>query len=245
MKRQYDKQEIAQLLSKFMAGETSLAEEQVLAQYFRTHEVDEEWTEYKEMFTLFDNGEVDIELESETSEHLNNGDSRKIRMLPKTVREKPKIVALKWLTAVAAACVLLLLVFHFRQDQPEEKPVVAKVVESSTPPSVSPSVVDENKDEQLAEVQPTSQPVMKQKKAVKRRSTQEKPMLAETNPKRESANTKQEGTEPANHPDGHDTPPAFRPSMEDPFLLAAAQAKDIRSRGERLHQEISMLMNNP
>ena len=113
MKRQQDKQEIAQLLSKFMAGETSLAEEQVLAQYFRTHEVDEEWTEYKEMFSLFDNGEVDIELEAETAEHLDNSDSGKIRMLPKTVREKPKIIALKWLTAVAAACALLLLVFHF------------------------------------------------------------------------------------------------------------------------------------
>ena len=61
MKKQCDKQEITQLLNKFMAGETSLAEEQVLAQYFRTHEVDEEWTEYKEMFALFDNGEVDIE----------------------------------------------------------------------------------------------------------------------------------------------------------------------------------------
>ena len=61
MKQLYERQEIAQLLSKFMAGETSVAEEEVLAQYFRTHEVDEEWAEYKEMFTLFDNGEVDIE----------------------------------------------------------------------------------------------------------------------------------------------------------------------------------------
>ena len=52
MTRLYDKQEIAQLLSKFMAGETNVAEEQMLAQYFRTHEVDEEWTEYKEMFAL-------------------------------------------------------------------------------------------------------------------------------------------------------------------------------------------------
>ena len=69
MKKQCDKQEITQLLNKFMAGETSLAEEQVLAQYFRTHEVDEEWTEYKEMFALFDNGEVDIALEAETSEN--------------------------------------------------------------------------------------------------------------------------------------------------------------------------------
>ena len=262
MKRQYDKQEIALLLNKFMAGETSLAEEQVLAQYFRTHEVDEEWTEYKEMFTLFDNGEVDIELEAETSEHLDNDDSGKVRMLPKTVREKPKIVALKWITA-AAACVLLLLIFHFGQKQAEEKPVVPKVAELSTPQAVSPaissSVVEEKKDEQLAEVQPTSQPVKKQRRAVKRRSTQEKPLLAETKPKRKSIESKQESTEPkqentlpnqestdpVNRPDGHDTTPAFRSSMEDPFLLAAAQAKDIRSRGERLHQEISMLMNNP
>ena len=63
MKQQYDKQEIAQLLSKFMAGETSVTEEEVLAQYFRTHEVDKDWAEYKEMFALFDNGEVDIDLE--------------------------------------------------------------------------------------------------------------------------------------------------------------------------------------
>ena len=263
MKRQQDKQEIAQLLSKFMAGETSLAEEQVLAQYFRTHEVDEEWTEYKEMFSLFDNGEVDIELEAETAEHLDNGDSGKIRMLPKTVREKPKIVALKWLTAVAAACALLLLVFHFRQNQAEEKPIVAKVAEHSIPqtvsPSFSPSVVEEKKDEQQAVVQPTSPSVKIQRKAVKRRSVQEKSLLAEAKPKRESAEPKrenaepkreiaepkQESTIPVNHPDGHDTTPAFRTSMEDPFLLAAAQAQDIRSRGERLHQEISMLMNNP
>ena len=241
MKRQYDKQEIAQLLNKFMAGETSLAEEQELAQYFRTQEVDEEWTVYQEMFTLFDNGEVDIDMEIETFEHHDNGDSGKIRMLPKTVRENPKIVALKWLTAVAA-CVLLLLIFHFRQNQAEEKPIVAEVAEHSTPqavsPSVSPTIVEEKKDKQLAEVQPASQPVNKPRKAVKKRSTQEKPMLAEAEPKQES-------TEPDNLPDGPDTTPAFRPSMEDPFLLAASHAQDIRSRGERLHQEIAMLMNNP
>ena len=214
-------------------------------------------TEIPQYFSTYvDNGEVDIELEAETAEHLDNGDSGKIRMLPKTVREKPKIIALKWLTAVAAACALLLLVFHFRQNQAEENPIVAKVAEHSIPqtvsPSFSPSVVEEKKEEQLAVVQPTSPSVKIQRKAVKRRSVQEKHLLAEAEPKRESAepkreNTepKQENTEPVNYPDGHDTTPAFRTSMEDPFLLAAAQAQDIRSRGERLHQEISMLMNNP
>ena len=112
MKNQIKKQEIAQLLSKFMAGETSVAEEEVLAQYFRTHEVDEEWAEYKEMFTLFDNGQVDIEIEDGTSEQPIKDDSAKIQMLPKTVREKPKIVALRWLMVGIAASIVLLLVFH-------------------------------------------------------------------------------------------------------------------------------------
>ena len=56
MNRIYDKQEIARMLDKFMAGETSLNEEQMLAEYFRTDEVGDEWQEYKEMFALFDSG---------------------------------------------------------------------------------------------------------------------------------------------------------------------------------------------
>lgn len=129
MKNQIKKQEIAQLLSKFMAGETSVAEEEVLAQYFRTHEVDEEWTEYKEMFTLFDNGQVDIELEDGTSEHPIKDDSAKIQMLPKTVREKPKIVALRWLMVGIAASIVLLLVFHLGRSTAEQPSLVAEKTE--------------------------------------------------------------------------------------------------------------------
>ena len=121
-----DKQEIAQLLSKFMAGETSVAEEEVLAQYFRTHEVDEEWAEYKEMFTLFDNGQVDIEIEDGTSEQPIKDDSEKTKMLPKAVREKPKIVALRWLMAGIAASIALLLVFYLGRSTAEQPPLVAE-----------------------------------------------------------------------------------------------------------------------
>lgn len=129
MKNQIKKQEIAQLLSKFMAGETSVAEEEVLAQYFRTHEVDEEWAEYKEMFTLFDNGQVDIELEDGTSEQPIKDDSAKIQMLPKTVREKPKIVALRWLMVGIAASIVLLLVFHLGRSTAEQPSLVAEKTE--------------------------------------------------------------------------------------------------------------------
>ena len=131
MTQQYEKQEIAQLLSKFMAGETSVAEEEVLAQYFRTHEVDEEWAEYKEMFTLFDNGEVDIELEDETSAPLINDDSEKIKMLPKAVREKPKIVALRWLMVGIAASIVLLVAFHLGRSTIEQSSLVAEKSEIS------------------------------------------------------------------------------------------------------------------
>ena len=129
MKNQIKKQEIAQLLSKFMAGETSVAEEEVLAQYFRTHEVDEEWAEYKEMFTLFDNGQVDIEIEDGTSEQPIKDYSAKIQMLPKTVREKPKIVALRWLMVGIAASIVLLLVFHLGRSTAEQPSLVAEKTE--------------------------------------------------------------------------------------------------------------------
>ena len=61
MTKQYNKKEIAALIERFMAGESTLAEEQLLADYFRTHEVADEWREYKEMFALFDNSKVDVE----------------------------------------------------------------------------------------------------------------------------------------------------------------------------------------
>ena len=101
-KREWDKQEISRILDRFMAGETSLDEEQMLAEYFRTHQVDDEWREYKEMFALFDSGKVDVE-------------------------SKPRIVRLwPW---VAAACVAALLVVFLSPPNKETitKPQIAKV----------------------------------------------------------------------------------------------------------------------
>lgn len=107
MKHQYDKQEIAQLIDKFMAGITSIAEEDVLAQYFRTHEVSEEWTVYKEMFALFDNGEVDIEVEPTKQE--DEVHTIKVEMPTTTKQKRARMVALRWTTAVAASLLLLLM----------------------------------------------------------------------------------------------------------------------------------------
>ena len=127
MKQLYERQEIAQLLSKFMAGETSVAEEEVLAQYFRTHEVDEEWAEYKEMFTLFDNGEVDIEPGIQNVQRsMFNVQREKLPKQPKAVREKPKIVTLRWLMVGIAASVVLLVAFHLGRSTAEQPSLVAE-----------------------------------------------------------------------------------------------------------------------
>lgn len=152
MKNQIKKQEIAQLLSKFMAGETSVAEEDMLAQYFRTHEVDEEWAEYKEMFALFDNGQVDVEPEADTAKSICDTDSAKIQMLPKAVKGKPKIVALRWLMAGIAASLVLLVVFHLGRSTAEQPTLVAEktaVTQDDVQPKHEAIIPTENTEEVL------------------------------------------------------------------------------------------------
>jgi hypothetical protein len=110
MNRIYDKQEIARMLDKFMAGETSLNEEQMLAEYFRTNEVGDEWQEYKEMFALFDSGKVDIEPETEVAQPVNIS-GEKVKTLPKDVNTKPKIL-LGWVMTGIAASILFIIGFY-------------------------------------------------------------------------------------------------------------------------------------
>lgn len=47
---------ISQLIERFMEGQSTIAEEQELAQYFATHEVSDEWKPLKDMFAYFDAG---------------------------------------------------------------------------------------------------------------------------------------------------------------------------------------------
>ena len=171
MKNQIKKQEIDQLFSKFMAGETSVAEEGMLAQYFRTHEVGEEWTEYKEMFALFDNGQVDIEPEADTSDNICGTDSAKIQMLPKAVKGKPKIAALRWLMAGIAASIALVLVFYLGRSTAEQPSLVAEKTEV-TKDSVQPKQEDITPTERteqavVAQAIPTKRPTVQRSNASK------------------------------------------------------------------------------
>ena len=55
MKR-YSQHQIEALLTKFMDGQTTVEEEALLADYFRTHDVPAEWEDYRDMFGYFDRG---------------------------------------------------------------------------------------------------------------------------------------------------------------------------------------------
>ena len=102
-----EKRHIATLLNRFLEGESTLAEEEQLAQYFATHSVDREWEPYKQMFAYFDSGMDDTSCAS-----------------------KPKIVMMPWRrvigiaasVAIAVGIDLSAIYFNFRngdQDVPE------------------------------------------------------------------------------------------------------------------------------
>ena len=116
------------MLDKFMAGETSLNEEQMLAEYFRTNEVDDEWMEYKEMFALFDSGKVDIEPEKEVAQPVNISEG-KVKSLSKDVNTKPKII-IRWVMTGIAASILFMIGFYFfnKGGEPETQDVLVAQV---------------------------------------------------------------------------------------------------------------------
>lgn len=49
---------IETLLEKYLEGETTLKEENILSKYFNSEDIKPEWTAYKDMFTYFEHSKV-------------------------------------------------------------------------------------------------------------------------------------------------------------------------------------------
>ena len=81
-----DKETVARLLEKFMAGDTTLAEERLLADYFACGDVPAEWEAYRVMFGYFADGMPGV-----------------------GCRRKPRRTPLRALAAAALACAALVL----------------------------------------------------------------------------------------------------------------------------------------
>ena len=122
MKR-YTQQHIQDLLDKFMNGLTTLEEEAALGDYFRTHEVPEEWEDYRQMFGYFDRG-----MEGE--------------LITPQAQEQPfmRLMGRRWWGIAAAAAITAVIVATVVLHNPASttQPVVAEVAQEETQEKATP-----------------------------------------------------------------------------------------------------------
>ena len=146
---------------------------------------------------------------------------------------KPKTTKRRWLyplSAIAvAASVLLLIMLNIEKQKPEQQtPVIAEVV-------TEPQHIAEETQATIP-TEAIEQPVVAQAEKpqpAKKRRKVHKPALEEPVP--QEAEPAQVEPEQENE---------YLPQQPDLYLLAIADAQDIRSRGERLYKEVAQLMNN-
>ena len=144
-----------------------------------------------------------------------------------------------WIYAAVAvaASIALLIVFHFGKEQtPQESLVALRVGQPTTsvPEPVEGEPVIEEPSNAASESVEAPAPQPSQKPAKKRQETVMK--LVELIPTPE--------VEPALTAEAEPTPEAAANTEEDSLVAMAAQLEDIRSRGQRLQQEITAIMNN-
>ena len=108
-----EEKHIAQLLDRFLNGTTTLDDEARLADYFRTHQVPDEWAAYQDMFAMFDRGEVEVE---EMKEERSKIKDERSEIKDEVIRRKPISMRLSlnahlklWRVAGIAAVLALLL----------------------------------------------------------------------------------------------------------------------------------------
>ncbi len=127
-----------------------------------------------------------------------------------------------------AASVLLLILLNIGKQQPEQPPVVTeKVMQPKDNIEETPQATVSTTTEQ-----PVVAQAEKPQPAKKRRKVH-KPILEEPVP--QEAEPAQVEPEQENE---------YLPQQPDLYLMAIADAQDIRSRGERLYQEVAQMMNN-
>ncbi|MBO7119480.1 MAG: hypothetical protein J6W03_04090 [Bacteroidaceae bacterium] len=147
---------------------------------------------------------------------------------------KPKATKRRWLYPLSAlavaASVLLLIMLNIGKQQPEQQtPVVAEEV-------TVPKDDMEETPQKIASTKATERPVAAQTakpQPAKKRRKVHKPALEEPVP--QEAEPVQAEPEQENE---------YLPQQPDLYLLAIADAQEIRSRGERLYQEVAQMMNN-
>lgn len=138
--------DIQKLIERFMAGQTSIEEEDMLAEHFRNHKVADEWKAYKEMFAWFDKG-----MPSDDRKPMKKGRHQLLTAL---------------LTAAAAAATVLLTVITWSADN-------IKTAYTDKPAAITgkPVSQDVKADTAITDTAAITSPVQKPKKRRYRKGT--------------------------------------------------------------------------
>ena len=118
MKR-YSQHQIKALLDKFMDGQTTVEEEALLADYFRSSDVPAEWEDYRLMFSYFDRG--------------MEGDLVPVEQPRPTLT---RLMGRRWWGIAAAACITAAIVATSVLHQPESTtvPETPEIASNETAP---------------------------------------------------------------------------------------------------------------
>ena len=111
MKR-YSQHQIKALLDKFMDGQTTVEEEALLAEYFRSSDVPAEWEDYRLMFSYFDRG--------------MEGDLVPVEQQRLTLT---RLIGRRWWGIAAAACITAAIVATAVLHQPTTTTTVPEMPE--------------------------------------------------------------------------------------------------------------------
>jgi hypothetical protein len=156
-------------------------------------------------------------------------------------RQSSRRTTFLWAGSIAAA---LLVGFFLFLNRPEEQPVVAQKAEVQTEqevPAEKPIKAEpENIQCQVAQ-HPVPSPSTSSAKSVNSACLVEQPDVPCPD---EAQETPLEEVQLAAETEAEDCPTDDIADMPDQLLVAAAQIRDIRSRGERLDREIALLMEN-
>ncbi len=181
----YTTEYIDKLLCRFIDGETTEAEEQLLAEYFRdTETVPEKWQVYKELFDSFKTDAYDF-----SQEELD-------AMLLPANNEKPKhIRLLSWASVACVAAIIGLFVWHpWNSASVIEPSSIAEVKPAEKPvPNDSDIISEKCSQESVKENTLVAEAVSDQKPVNKEVHSKVQKTIAENvNPKRKHQEQKEE-----------------------------------------------------
>ena len=193
------------------------------------------------------------------SDDLNNRLLQRLEEEQAPAKHKPLWI---YAAVAAAACIALLFVFHYTQEQSSQQPVVAQQMEEQTPQQTEQTAEVTEPVEATEPVDETPEPVVEEPKSVKKQRKVVM-LLVELIPTSEakSDNVKSlpesliakvkayDKQSDLSRMTGIDDPDslvemAYQMDNTVSLMTMAAQVEDIRQRGMRLHEEIRQQMKN-